>query len=178
MGRQPGRKLIVGCRPKASCLAGRLSSNVRPQNPPSSIFPVMTQTQFFEWLGSPLHNVRWSWGAVRNDGVVFLRIWQDETTRHNGLRYMRVTNHGHFAGNPENLGYRERLEHLKLIGSGAPSYMVMCEADPAKLPEREILDFNEDYVFRGGSLVTIAGDSWLELGQRIAARTVRLPPQA
>ena len=30
MGRQPGRKLIVGCRPKASCLAGRLSSNVRP----------------------------------------------------------------------------------------------------------------------------------------------------
>jgi hypothetical protein len=29
LGRQPGRKLIVGCRPKASCLGGRLSSNVR-----------------------------------------------------------------------------------------------------------------------------------------------------
>ena len=29
LGRQPGRKLIVGCRPRAPHLVGRLSSNVR-----------------------------------------------------------------------------------------------------------------------------------------------------
>ena len=31
MGRQRGRELIFRCRPKASCLVGRLSSNVRPR---------------------------------------------------------------------------------------------------------------------------------------------------
>lgn len=35
----------------------------------------MAQTQSFEWLGAPLVNTRWSWGAVRRDGIVFLRTF-------------------------------------------------------------------------------------------------------
>ena len=133
----------------------------------------MTQTQFFEWLGAPLHNLRWSWGSVRHDGVVFLRVWQDETTRHEGKRYMRVTKHSVFADDLGNLGYQERLKHLEVIRSGARAYMVMCEAAPDKLPEREILDYNADEVFEGGSLIAINGDSWLELNHRVAAKAVR-----
>jgi hypothetical protein len=133
----------------------------------------MTQTQFFEWLGAPLHNVRWSWGAVRHDGVVFLRVWQDETALHEARRYMRVTKHTVFADDLANLGYQERLRHLGLVRGGARSYMIMCEPDPARLPAREILDYNREEVFEGGALIEIAGDSWLELKQRVPARQVR-----
>ena len=39
----------------------------------------MSLTQFFDQLGAPLANSRWSWGAQRaRDGVVFMRVWQDE----------------------------------------------------------------------------------------------------
>ena len=133
----------------------------------------MTQTQFFEWLGSPLHNTRWSWGSVRKDGKVFLRVWQDETRKHEGRRYMRVTKHAVFAEDLSNLGYQERLRQLELVRAGSPSFMVMCELNPAKLPEREILDFNREEVFRGGSLIEIEGDSWLELVERVAAKDIR-----
>jgi hypothetical protein len=133
----------------------------------------MTQTQFFKWLGAPLHNERWSWGSVREDGVIFLRVWQDETTRHDGRRYMRVTKHAIFADDLGNSGYRERLKHLDAIREKGRSYMVMCTADPKKLPEREILIYDED-LFEGGAIIDIDGDSWLELGPRVSAKTIRL----
>jgi hypothetical protein len=133
----------------------------------------MTLTQFFISLGAPLLNSRWSWGCVRDDGIIFLRVWQDETVKHDGRRYMRVTKHAIFADDQENLGYRERLKHLDAIREQARSYMVMCTADPKKLPEREILIYDED-LFEGGAMVEIDGDSWLELGPRVSAKTVRL----
>ena len=83
---------------------------------------------------------------------------------------MRVTKHSVFADDLGNLGYQERLKHLEVIRSGARAYMVMCEAAPDKLPEREILDYNADEVFEGGSLIAINGDSWLELNHRVAAK--------
>jgi len=86
---------------------------------------------------------------------------------------MRVTKHAVFAEDLSNLGYQERLRQLELVRSGSPSFMVMCEPNPTKLPEREILDFNREEVFRGGALIEIEGDSWLELSERVAAKEVR-----
>jgi hypothetical protein len=133
----------------------------------------MTQTQFFEWLGAPLHNIRWSWGAVRIDGVVFLRVWQDETLKHAGRRFMRVTKHEVFVDDQSNLGYQERLQQLDLVRSGAKAYLVMCEANPNLLPEREIRDFNSDDVFLAGEVLQLDGNTWLELKGRVSARSVR-----
>lgn len=87
---------------------------------------------------------------------------------------MRVTNHAHFADDLANLGYQERLEHLKLVRQGAQCYLVMCEANQETLPIREIRDFNADEVFSIGRIVEIAGDSWIELGSRVSARSVRV----
>ncbi|KAB0520533.1 hypothetical protein F7R20_27610 [Pseudomonas brassicacearum subsp. brassicacearum] len=39
-------------------------------------------TQFFAALKAPLHMMRRSWGAVRDDGAVFLRVWQDRCETH------------------------------------------------------------------------------------------------
>lgn len=66
------------------------------------------------------------------DGAVFLRVWQDEKIRRESSWYMRLTAHKFFADKGDNLGWQERLAHVKLVQGGAPSYMVMCEAvDPA-----------------------------------------------
>lgn len=134
----------------------------------------MTQTQFFEWLGAPLNNVRWSWGAVRSDGTVFLRVWQDETLKHAGRRFMRATKHEVFIDDQANLGYQERLRHIDLVRGGAETYLIMCEANPALLPEREIKDFDSDDLFLAGEVLDLDGNAWLELRSRVPARTVRL----
>ena len=80
----------------------------------------MSQTNLFAKLGAPLANPRWSWGAIRTtDGVVFLRVWQDRTRRHDGARFVQVTHAEKFKDNPDNLGYRERLRHVERIREGA-----------------------------------------------------------
>jgi hypothetical protein len=39
---------------------------------------VMGPKALFEKLGAPLKNTVWSWGGVRADGAIFLRVWEDE----------------------------------------------------------------------------------------------------
>ena len=73
----------------------------------------MNQTDLFGGFGAPLANPRWSWGAVRSDGTVFLRVWEDQTRTHDGSRYVRVTRQERH--NPEHPGHQERLEHVALV---------------------------------------------------------------
>jgi len=43
------------------------------------VFAARNMKQFFEMLGAPLRNSRWSWGARRlNDGAIFLRQWESD----------------------------------------------------------------------------------------------------
>jgi hypothetical protein len=70
-----------------------------------------SRAELFGYLGAPLNNVQWSWGAVREtDGSVFLVVWQDENLRR-GPR---------FAG-PRNFSPALRFS-LALISE------VLCEA--------------------------------------------------
>jgi hypothetical protein len=46
----------------------------------------MSLSALFARKGAPLHNVRYSWGGVRADGTVILRVWQDETGRIHRMR--------------------------------------------------------------------------------------------
>ena len=134
----------------------------------------MTQSELFKYLGAPLANVRWSWGAIRSqDGAVVLRVWQDKKRKIDGKWYMELTNHKAYLGNESDPGFSERLSHVEKIRAGAKTYMVMCEAeDPAAQP-RDIKCFNEREVFVGGLIVAADGDWWLEQVGRMPIREAR-----
>ena len=93
-------------------------------------------------------------------------MWGDQRENINGKLFVRVTHHKRFEDDPENFGYKERLKHVALIGDGARSYCIQCDAkDPSAKP-REIDDFDAKSVFIGGELIDHEGDSWLELTER------------
>jgi len=126
----------------------------------------------FARLGAPLRNVRYSWGGVRPDGTVILRVWQDETGKIDGKRCVQITNHEFFQGKSPNLGYEERNRQIELIRSGASCWMIMCEqVQPPRVP-REIYQFNGNELFVGGALVDHEGETWIEWVHRIPVQSV------
>jgi hypothetical protein len=125
----------------------------------------MNMRDLFKKLGAPLRNFRWSWGAVRrSDGVVFLRVWEDDRIWRKDREFVRLLANGKIRRNhPGNLGYRERLTHVKLVRHSHPCYMIMCVAvDPGAIP-RKVAYFNNEELFPGGELIDFRGGSWLEL---------------
>lgn len=96
-----------------------------------------------------------------------LRGWQDEVNRIDGVMYIRVTHHAAINGDEDNLGFRERLKHVKAIENGAPSFVVMCLAKNPNAAPRAIKSFNKSDVFVGGRLLERDGDFWLELTNRV-----------
>jgi hypothetical protein len=133
----------------------------------------MTQKDFFVALGAPLANQRWSWGSVRSDGVVFLRVWQDEVEKHEGTLVVKVTywkpEEDHQRDSP---GYRERLQHVERIRKGAPAFLIMCQAEDVTAAPRKVKHFSREDVFRGGGLQEILGEWWIELGSRVPVSEV------
>lgn len=135
----------------------------------------MSLTAYFERLGAPLKNSRWSWGAIReSDGAIFLRVWQDRKTRLDGKTYMMVTHHDAYVGNESSPGYRERLQQVEFARAGRPVYMIMCLVDVPDARPRKIKSFNKDDVFVGGQLIEYDGNTWVELVDRVDSRSIRL----
>jgi hypothetical protein len=124
----------------------------------------VNQTEFFEMLGAPLTNPRWSWGAIRpGDGAVFLKVWRDRMRTHDGARFAKVTFHVTFRDDPDNFRHRARVEQVAQVRAGSPCYLIECEAaDPAARPRR-IQWFNTAEVFPGGRVVELDGDWWVEM---------------
>ncbi len=132
----------------------------------------MTQSDLFVLLGAPLANTRWSWGSVRADGAVFLRVWEDRTRKHDGASYVQVTHTKKYKNNPNNPGYRERLKQVELVRQGALCYMIMCEAVDVNAIPRQVKKFNNDDVFVGGNIVQIDDDWWIELLHRMPVHQI------
>ena len=125
----------------------------------------MTLSQFFKYLGAPLKNVRWSWGAVRaGDGAVFLRVWQDECKTLEGRRCVLVSRAE--ALREDDLGRAERAAQVLLIKGGARCFLVMCLAKDPKASPRVIERFNREELFEGGGVIVEEGNTWLELAGR------------
>lgn len=126
----------------------------------------MSITALFENLGAPLANSRWSWGGMREDGSVVLRVWQNETKRIGGKTHIQLTHRAVFVGREDNLGYQERIRHVEQIQAGASCYMVMCEPKSPHTVPREIKGFNEREVFVAGDVVEHEGDLWAPIADR------------
>ena len=134
----------------------------------------MGMSRFFELLGAPLRNTRWSWGAVRADGAVFLRQWEsDLTIDDDGLEYVRVAHRNHAPG-PYEHGWRERLHHIGLVRSGAPCFIVMLAAEDPKAAKKTVKTFDARSIIIGGRLVEKAGATYLQvIDRRPVAEFVR-----
>lgn len=132
----------------------------------------MKPTEAFKYVGAPLRNSRWSWGGVRADGAVFLRVWQDRKRVHEGVLHFRVTSHERYREDPENLGYKERLEHVARINAGAHAYLIVAIAEDVDAHPREIKSVVDD-VFVGGRPVELDGDTWIPVTERIPLRKLR-----
>ena len=142
----------------------------------------MPISAFFAYLGAPLRNRRWSWGAVRlGDNHLFLRVWDDEKITLNGNWYMRLTAFEHYASRNRDLGWQERLRHIELIRQGTPTYMMICKViDPQAAP-RTIKNFDQDDLYLGGHLQEHNGDLWLERKDPVPAFQLHreaFPPHA
>lgn len=131
----------------------------------------MSLTSFFEKIGAPLKNSRWSWSGIRKDGTVILRVWQDRTRKHEGINYMQLSHLQKYGEGDDNLGYMERLEHINLIKNGAKCYMVMCRAKDPKGSPRKTLKYNEDSLFLGGNLIEIESDWYIEIAASIPVQS-------
>lgn len=123
-------------------------------------------------LGAPLKNTRWSWGAIRKDESVILRVWQHERRQIDGSTYFRVTHFEAFTEKQENLGYQERIDQVHLIENGMKAFMVMCTVEDTNIKPWKVKEFNGDEVFHGGKLIKVDGDFWLEMTGRIQARNL------
>jgi hypothetical protein len=135
----------------------------------------MTQSDFFRFLGAPLANKRWSWGAVRQkDGAVFLRVWQDETKNVEGKRYIQIAYVSMRIDEKDSLGYAERIRHVEMVRKGARTYLVMCVALDISASPRVIKSFNREEVFLGGRLVESQTSWWIELCERLPIASVRI----
>lgn len=118
-------------------------------------------TTFFEELGAPLKNHRWSWGAMRRaDNTLFLRVWDDERITLDGqVCYMVLRNIARFGGP----GRDERELHLAAVRRGVATLLVVCTAaDTGPLVKsRRIRTFNDHLLALGGKLIEYEGDLYL-----------------
>lgn len=134
----------------------------------------MNMSALFKELGAPLHNVMWSWGAVRElDGIVFLRVWQDGTKkfRHlDGGYYTWVRDEGN---EDQSHGAVERRKHVTLIESGVPAFLVMCEAEDDEAMIRTVKSFDDECLIIGGKLVVYEGSIWIKNMGKKSVREIR-----
>lgn len=129
----------------------------------------MNQSNFFKALGAPLTNVRWSWGGIRRDGSVVLRVWRDQ------MKDGRVCILHPLGpeGQKHNPGYHERIRHIGLIKAGAKCYLVMCTAKDVTAWSRTIASFETEFVYEAGRLLEVNGKYWVELGRALSAGSWR-----
>jgi len=130
----------------------------------------MTLSTFFKSLGAPFVNARWSWGAVRaDDGVLFLRVWEDDVRRIDDAQWVRVAANAQYAGSSDE-GWLERQKHLDSIRGGAKCFLVFVFAKDKTSVPRDVKGFLDDAVIEGTHIAEFEGDTRIRLGRRIPAQ--------
>ena len=132
----------------------------------------MSISKFFEKLGAPLRMVRQSWGAERDDGAVFLRVWLDRVETIDGKRCVRMFNGSRYEPGEESFGYKERGEQISNVRSGAKCYLVMCQADNPSMDPRSMKSFENNFLFVGGAIIDRGGDVYIEIADKVPVGNV------
>ncbi len=129
-------------------------------------------SELFKELDAPLHNIMWSWGAIRElDKTVFLRVWQEGTAK-NKLDKKYYTWICDTNENNKTPGKNERRRQVSLIKNGYRAYMIMCESEDGNC--EKIKDYNAKELLVGGQLIEIDGAILLENIGRIPVQEMRL----
>ena len=149
----------------------------------------MNITRAFELLGAKLHNNRWSWGALRADGTLVLRVWAETVFSIAGKKYVQVLGRDwkniDERSDSGNLGFAERKRHVELLEQGAPCILIMCQCnDPSTLNGWTIKTFDEKTAFVGGEVIRRDGlknkyvegreGVFVELAVRVPFRQLRI----
>lgn len=131
-------------------------------------------SRYFELLGAPLKNSRWSWGAVRqSDGAIFLRQWEDHIFEHEGARYVGIWYELAPPPEPTDLGARERWEHVKQVKKNGRCFIVIVVAKSPIVTNREIAWFDERQVYPADAPQRIGDHLAVRLGKPIPFETMR-----
>lgn len=118
---------------------------------------------FFASLGAPLKNVRWSWGAERRDGVIFLRAWEHDRESDDSGDYVVIAHATQLEGGAGAAGWAERWHHIERIRAGARCFVVMCVAKDVEATPRQIESFDARQLVIGGQLEVKNGWTYLEI---------------
>jgi hypothetical protein len=115
----------------------------------------MNISTFFKLVKAPLRNTRWSWGAVRADGSVVLRVWQQDIS--NGeVQVQFQEQHGP--------GGAERNAHVSSVTTKGV-YCVACVGDHIS----GIQSFDKRELWYGNELRTDEqGNIFLKLLHRVS----------
>lgn len=129
-----------------------------------------SRSAFFSRLGFPLRNIRQSWGA-RSDLGVLLITWEDDLD--GTKRFARVL--GPRAKEQSGQGLNERVDHLRILWSGGlAGYTVLAKARDTKTRPREIASYDGENVRAIISLVAQPdGSIWAELGDDVPVRRLK-----
>lgn len=112
-----------------------------------------TFSEFFAYLGCPLHNVRWSWCAVSPDGKrALFTIWSDEVKDRQYILYpVTLRRPGFIEGDVDTRHGAEemaRIAHYAAINPEVEALGVLTIAvDPAAKP-RVRKTYDDSTVFR------------------------------
>ncbi len=120
-------------------------------------------TANFEYLGVPLKNKRWSWGAS-NEDVVVLRVWQDH--RRKGPAKTMTTRiwHREWKVTP---GLNERKKHIAEIEAGKACYaIVVRDENLGTGKDRKIAKSPNRAIFLCGSVIHEDDEIRIELVKR------------
>ena len=122
----------------------------------------MSITRSFEYIGVPLRNSRWSWGAS-NEHAIVLRVWHDHTERdEDGVRRNLIWRPRWKT--ERSPGVNERLNHIEEIKAGRPCYVIVVEdANFGTGKPRKIAQAKTRRVFKCGELLFEDGTIKIEL---------------
>jgi hypothetical protein len=124
----------------------------------------------FSFIGAPLRNIRWSWGAPDSLGRIILRTWTNEIIEAGGKRYVRLVHNAAYADKPKNLGFRERVAQVDCVKSGTPGYALMVTAKEPRTHPRKIASYDKNGVYEILSVRMFDGDEFGELGNYISLK--------
>jgi hypothetical protein len=126
--------------------------------------PDLPISEFYQQIGYPLRNVRTSWGARGENGIV-LTVWQDDVVG----RYVRVLGPTDDPLRRAIAGFYERVEHLRLLWAGGMAgYAVIATSSRKNNEPRTIESYDPSCVYRMHELAKHAdGSIWALLDDAV-----------